>query len=384
MAPRHRRLLLAALAALALAFAAIPAGAASAPSLSAQAATLIEADTGTVIYSRNSNERRPMASTTKMMTALVALQHASPGRVLTVQPYAAAPGETVAGLSPGQRLTVYDLLEAMLLPSGGDAAHTLAVDLGGSVDRFVGWMNAEAGRLHLTETHYATPVGLDTPGHYSSARDLARLAVDLLANSVLARVVTKPSARLSDGQVVVNRNNLVGTYPYAIGVKTGNTAGAGQCLVGAARRAGVTVVSVVMGEPSIPVRDADSLALLRYGLSLYHSAQPVLAGHVYARIPIMGRAPARVQVVAARTVSLILHTGTRLQVYLTHVPTGLLGPLRARARAGEVNVRENGRLVARVPLVTARAVPAPLAPLAPVGPIGPTGPTGPSGPTGPA
>jgi D-alanyl-D-alanine carboxypeptidase (penicillin-binding protein 5/6) len=140
------------------------AGAQDQPLIGAAAAIVLQGDTDSVVsgseqvlYSRNPYERRAIASTTKLMTAYVAITHASAGHVLTVQPYVASPDETVAGLAPGQRLTVRDLLKAMLLPSGGDAAHTLAVDLAGSTNRFVGWMNAAAVRLRLRHTPLLHP-----------------------------------------------------------------------------------------------------------------------------------------------------------------------------------------------------------------------------------
>jgi serine-type D-Ala-D-Ala carboxypeptidase (penicillin-binding protein 5/6) len=239
----------------------------------APAAIVLEASAGdrpggsdAVLYGRAFYQRRAIASTTKMMTAFVAIEHARPGRVLTVQPYTRAPEETVAGLPPGLRLTVRELLQAMLLPSGGDAAHTLALDLAGSTARFVGWMNADARRLGLRYTHYSTPVGLDTPGNYSSAGDLARLAVALMRNRTIAGVVGMSRAVLADGQVMVNRNDLIGSYPWVIGVKSGHTTDAGYCLVGAARRENKLVISVALGDPSEATRDADTLTLLRYGL----------------------------------------------------------------------------------------------------------------------
>ncbi|MFI5009455.1 MAG: D-alanyl-D-alanine carboxypeptidase family protein [Solirubrobacterales bacterium] len=252
------------------------------PAVLAKAAIVIQADaddvvsnTDTVLYSHDSSERRAIASTTKMMTAYVAITHASVGRVLTVQPYTPAPEETVAGLRAGQRLTVHDLLKAMLLPSGGDAAHTLAVDLGGSTERFVGWMNAAARRLGMRHTHYATPVGLDTPGNYSTAADLARLAVVLMRDSTIVGIVGVHSARLTDGQVVVNHNDLIGRYPFVIGVKTGHTLDAGYCLVSAAQRGDALLIGVVLDDPSEAMRDSDTLALLHYGLTHYHRREPL-------------------------------------------------------------------------------------------------------------
>jgi D-alanyl-D-alanine carboxypeptidase (penicillin-binding protein 5/6) len=251
------------------------------PNVSAPAAIVLEAsgdglpsDADIVLYGRNDEERRAIASTTKIMTALVAIEHARPGRVLRMQPYAPAPEETTAGLPAGERFTVRELLEAMLLPSGGDAAHALALDLAGSTARFVDWMNATARRLGMRHTHYATPVGLDTPGNYSSAGDLARLAVVVLRNPTLASVVNTPRAVLGDGQVMVNRNDLVGRYPWVVGVKTGHTANAGHCLVGAARHGDTVVISVVLGDPSEGARDADTLTLLHYGLGHLRRVEP--------------------------------------------------------------------------------------------------------------
>jgi D-alanyl-D-alanine carboxypeptidase (penicillin-binding protein 5/6) len=278
-----RRALLLVAAAAALLGAPSSAGAgADEPLISAGAAVVLQGDansivsgTEEVLYAHNPYERRAIASTTKMMTAYVAITHASAGQVLRVQPYRASPGETVAGLVAGQKLTVRDLLKAMLLPSGGDAAHTLAVDLAGSTSRFVGWMNAATRRLRMRHTHYSTPVGLDTPGNYSSAGDLARLAMVLMRNQTVAGVVGEHSEHLTDGQVMINHNDLVGRYPFVVGVKTGHTSDAGYCLVGAARRGNAVLISVVLGDPSEGVRDADTLTLLRYGLRHLHADEPL-------------------------------------------------------------------------------------------------------------
>ncbi len=346
------------LAAALLALLVLAPAAAAAPSVGAPAAILIERDLGgTVVYARNANQERAIASTTKLMTAYVTLAREPLTRVLTVQPYAAGPGESLAGIVAGERLTVADLLRAMLLPSGNDAAHTLAVDVGGSVGRFVAMMNADAHKLGLGRTHYATPVGLDTsPGNYSTASDLARLASVLMGNAFFARTVDRTRARLADGRVVANRDTLVGQYPFVVGVKTGHTNDAGYCLVGAARRGGVNLVSVVLGDPSEGARNADTLALLRYGLALYHATTAVRAGQVYARVAPAGVPSARVSLVAARAATLVVRRGTKMSVYLNNVPKTLTGPLAAGTQAGEIDVRLDGRLAASVPLVTASAV----------------------------
>src|SRR4051794_18079358 len=215
--------------------AAAPASAAAPPAISAPAAIVIDARTGERLYAKNADDRRAIASTTKLMTATVALSRAKPSQVFQMPPYPVSPGESKLGLQTGERMTFHDLLRAMMLPSANDAAYDVAVNVGGSEQRFVRLMNQKARALGLTETHYSTPVGLDDPANYSSARDLARLTALLLRNRTVARVVDMPSATLMSGsrpRTVVNRNDLVVDYPFVNGVKTGHTIEAGYVLVG--------------------------------------------------------------------------------------------------------------------------------------------------------
>jgi D-alanyl-D-alanine carboxypeptidase (penicillin-binding protein 5/6) len=264
--------------ALALAgFAAAAAGALEGPAqlsqLPAAAMLLMQEGTGAIVYSRNANAELAIASTTKLMTAYVTLQHEPLDARLVEQPYAAGADESLAPVPAGTVLTVPDMLRAMLLPSGNNVAYSLSIDVGGTESNFVAMMNAAAARLSLGRTHYTTPIGLDTPGdNYSTADDLARLARVLMRDPLFREIVDERSATLADGIVVTNRNDLLGEYSWVVGIKTGNTADAGECLVGAARRGGVRLISVVLGTPSEAARDADTLALLRYGLSLYRGA----------------------------------------------------------------------------------------------------------------
>src|SRR3954454_12112789 len=199
--------------------AAAPASAAP-PAISAPAAIVIDARTGERLYAKDADDRRAIASATKLMTAAVALSRAKPSDVFAMPPYAATPGESKLGLRTGERMTFHDLLRAMMLPSANDAAFDVAVNIGGSEARFVRLMNDRARALGLTETHYSTPVGLDDPANYSSARDLARLAALLLRNRTVARVVDMPSATLMSGsrpRTIVNRNDLVVDHPFVNG-----------------------------------------------------------------------------------------------------------------------------------------------------------------------
>ena len=326
--------------------------------LSARAYVVMLERSGAIIASANADQELPIASTTKLMTAYVTLQREPLQKLLVEQPYAASQGESLAPVPAGGRLGVADMLRAMLLPSGNNVAYSLSVDVGGSTSAFVGLMNDAAAKLGLGRTHYTTPIGLDTPpGNYSTATDLARLARVLMRDKTVREIVDEPRAQLADGVVVDNRNDLVGAYPWVVGVKTGNTAAAGECLVAAADLGGVRLISVVLGSPSEAARDADTLTLLRYGLSLYRSAQIAVRGRVYATLPVAGRArPARL--LAKRSSRLVLARSVLLHVAL-ELPARLRGPLPAGAVAGFLAVTENGRAVESVPLVTATAVPAP-------------------------
>lgn len=331
------------------------------PALVAQEAVLIESDTGATVYATHAQREVAIASTTKMMTAYVTLQHEPLNKKLVERPYVAGPGESLAGLVPGDRYSVADMLRAMLLPSGNDVAHTLAIDVGGTIPHFIGEMNAAATTLGLDHTHFSTPVGLDTPGNYSTARDLAKLAQVLEGDRFFARVVREQIAYLPGGIVVRNRNELLGTYPFVVGVKDGHTADAGWCLVGAARWHGVHLVSVVLGEPAESDSFDDTLGLLRYGLSLYHRVRVALAGHTYLVIPANGGAQ-QVPLVAAQSAAVVVERGVSFDIQFADVPQALEGPVVAGVAEAEMVVTENGRQVLSVPLVTQSAIPAPPVP----------------------
>lgn len=330
-----------------------------APDITAPSAIVIEQSTGQVAFQRNAGERRAIASTTKMMTALLTLESAALDDVLTAAPYSAAPAETQIGLRAGERMTVRDLLRALMLASANDGAVTLATGISGSVPAFVREMNARARRLGLRDTRYANPVGLDDPDNRSSARDLVRLAAVLRRNDFFRRTVDLPRATLTSGarrRVVLNRNRLVREVGFVDGVKTGRTSGAGFVLVGSATRDGVTVISAVLGEPSEQVRDADTLALLRYGLSRFRRTTAVKRSQTLARADLKYR-DEQARLVAASSVRRVVRRGQRPSVRVVGAPAELEGPLTAGTRVGTVEVRVRGRVVGRTPLVTAAAVP---------------------------
>ena len=325
----------------------------------AAAAIVVDASDGAVVFQKNPDEQRAIASTTKLMTALLTLERARPRDVFTAPAYDALPAESKINLRKGERMRVEDLLEGLLLESANDAAVTLAEGIAGSRSRFVSLMNRRAAELGLARTSYANPIGLDDPNNQSTARDLARLAVRLLRTPQFARIVDMPKAVLESGsrrRVVDNRNDLVGRYPFVDGVKTGHTIEARYVLVGAAHgRGGSSVVSVVLGEPSEAARDTDTLALLRWALGRFRRERVLDPGRVVARADIKYR-DERAELVPRSPLDLSVRSGERVSRRI-EAPDELEGPLRKGQKVGSVTVLEDGKVVRRVDLVTAAKVP---------------------------
>ncbi len=337
------------------------AGAQSPPQLEVSAAALYAPQTGQLLFGLEDQRELAIASTTKLMTALVTLRHVHHlGTVFTQNDWYPAAADSQLGLDPGDRMSVHDLLLAMMLPSADDAAEDLAYNVGrGSVARFVAMMNAEAALLGLSHTHYSTPIGLDTPGNYSTASDLVRLAAyDLSHSAYFARIVALPGAVLHTGPVgyVANRNDLVGRVPWIDGVKTGHTDDAGYVLVASGERNGMKLISAVLGTSSEQARDSNTLALLDYGFEDFGLRTVVRAGEVLARPTVNERPGVRAALVAASTYTRVLPRDARVRVEV-RAPRQVTGPLPARAVLGTATVIDGTRTIARVPLVLTRALP---------------------------
>lgn len=313
-----------------------------------------------MLASQDPDERSAIASTTKMMTAYLALRDLDPDKVVTAPRYRASPGESLMGLRTGEKISVRDLLYGLLLPSGNDAASALARVDAGSVKKFVRRMNAAARQLGLDETSYSTPVGLDDPKNFSTARDLVALALGLLQDPTFAKVVDTEKITLDDGQVtrtLVNRNPLLGKAPYFDGVKTGFTADAGNVLVGSATKDGAHVVSAVLGAPTEDDRDSASRELLDYALSRFERKTPLQPGK-----PVDSTAIAfsddRLSLLASQKVALTARKDQKLRI-VPQAPREVRGPVRRGERVGTAVVTLDGKRIDRVALIAAAAVPAP-------------------------
>ena len=260
------------------------------PSVSAESAILLEGESGTRIYQKNADTRLPMASTTKIMTALVALELASPQTVITVPACAIGTEGSSVYLVEGEVLTLEQLLYAVLLESANDAAVAVAVGTAGSVEAFSEKMNERARAMGLSDTHFCNPHGLDCEEHYTTAYELARIAQIALQNDqfraiVSTRKTTIPHAGTDGVRLLVNHNKMLRLYQGCIGVKTGFTKHSGRCLVSAAERDGVMLIAVTLNAPN---DWNDHQAMLDYGFSRYTSVTLCEARALQYSLPIVG------------------------------------------------------------------------------------------------
>lgn len=345
-----------ALTAVAIAFAVlVPSAAGAPPGIEAQAYLVRGGVDGAVLAERRPEQRRPVASITKLMTVLVALERSGLDDVVVVSPRAAGIGESTIFLRPGERVTVRDLAIGALVPSANDAATALAVHAGGgSVGRFVALMNAKARALGLRDTHFSNPHGLDQPGNYSSARDVVALLTAALRVPFIREWSGRPSATIAGGRFVESTDDLIGRLPGLVGGKTGHTDGAGWSQVAAAQAGGARVTAAVLGSPTEGQRNRDLEALLRFGLARYRPILAVDASRIYA-VARTGYGRPDVPLVAPRTVVRLARSGRPLLERVV-APSALILPVRAGRQVGEVRVYDGRRLVARAPLVIGRSV----------------------------
>lgn len=338
--------LLVALATFALA---APAAAAT-PVVDAPAYLVMNDANGEVLLARGAQDRLPIASITKLMTALVTLDRAEPDEVVSVDPDATGIRGSTIRLRVGEQLRVRDLLAAALIQSANDAAVALAEHGGdGDGSSFVALMNQRAQALGLRDTRFIRADGLDVAGHYSTALDVTRLAQAAMREPLIRRLVREESATITGGRTLHTWNDLLGEFPGVYGVKTGHTTGAGWNQVAVARGNGVTIYATILGSPSRSVRNADLEELLAWGMSRYAVVPLSPPGQVYGRVGVTYGAEA-VPVVAARPLRRAVRIGRPLvQQVVLRSQVDL--PVRLGDVLGELRVYERDRLIARTPLV---------------------------------
>ena len=237
------------------------------PTINSRAAIVYERSSGTILYSKSENEKRKMASTTKIMTAIVVLEHSNLSDIVTVSAKAAGTGGSRLGLHSDDKISIHDLLYGLLLCSGNDAAIALAESVGGDVENFANLMNQKANDLGLNSTHFITPHGLDNDEHYTTAYELAIITDYALKNDIFCSLVgTKTHTILINNQpkTLSNTNELLGNLNGVYGVKTGFTNGANRCLVTSTKRGNMDLICIVLGADTKKDRTKDSIDLIEY------------------------------------------------------------------------------------------------------------------------
>lgn len=318
------------------------------PMVQAASAVLMDADSGRVLYEKGPHTPRLIASTTKLMTALVAAERAEDvdAEVTIRAQWLGSEGSSIY-LQAGERITIRGLLYGLLLQSGNDAAMAIACALGGEMTTFVGWMNDRAAALGMENTSFANPSGLNAEGHYSSAYDMALLARACLKNDLVAEICAAKSA-VAGTRTFYNHNKLLSRYPGCVGMKTGYTEKAGRTLVSAARREGQTLICVTLNDPD---DWNDHARLLDYGFANYPLRTLCAAGETLGAAPVSGSLVPAVPVCAGAETRCSLREEERLTVRVETVP--LSAPVVPGEPAGRAVWYLNGEAVAETALVSA-------------------------------
>lgn len=331
--------------------------AAAAPAVSAQSAALFCPQTGEFLFAKNADEKRGMASTTKIMTALVAIESGDADAEIRIPQAAVGVEGSSLYLQAGETMTLRDLLYGLLLQSANDAAVAIAVTLGGSVEGFAEMMNEKAAALGLANTHFENPHGLADEHHYTTARELARIAAAAMQEPLFREICGAKRATVPgrDGgkRYLVNHNKLLFTYAGAVGVKTGFTKATGRCLVSAAVRDGVELIAVTLGAPD---DWRDHASLLDYGFSMYERVPLAEAGQSFGTLPLLGGDEPSVGVYTKAAVSAVLPRARGSIVMRIALNRPRFAPVYAEDTVGHIVWFLDGKEIAAAPLSATRYV----------------------------
>lgn len=326
----------------------------SAYNVSAKAAVVIDGYTGEILYSQNCDTRLPMASTTKIMTALLLCEIGGDltKEIVTTREMVTVEGSSM-GLQVGDIVSYHDLLYGMMLASGNDAANTTAIAIAGSVSKFVDLMNERATEMGLVDTHFVTPSGLDADGHYTTAYELALIAKEALKNDNFAKAAASQSETLCYGnppynRTLTNHNKLLKMYDDIIGVKTGFTKKSGRCLVSASKKDGKFVIAVTLNDGN---DWADHRTLLDLGLSLIETKTfspensktdiyTVNGNKITAEIP-------------SATINVTENSAVTYQIYM---PAFLYEPIKSGEQIGRVCYYCNDGIVSNIPITATQSI----------------------------
>lgn len=319
--------------------------------VSAHSAILMDGTTGRVLYEKNADERSLIASTTKIMTALIALEQAELDAVVKVPAEAVGIEGSSMYLKKGECLTVEELLYGLMLSSGNDAAVAIALHVSDSIEEFVEEMNNKAEELELTETHFANPNGLDSEENYGTARELAAIAAYALKNPTFVKIASTKSVQCTDRRLV-NHNKLLWQYEGAVGVKTGYTRKAGRILVGAAQRNGRTLISVTINAPE---DWQDHRAMLDYGFAQYEERELISCDQALGHVAVISGTEENAALCAGASLRYWLLPEETPTIRL-HVPQFLYAPVEQGEIVGCAELCLGETVLAQLPVKTEKKV----------------------------
>ena len=328
---------------------------------------LTDAATGQAIFEKNADERRPVASVTKVMTILLTLEAIDEGRIglddsVTVSPYASSMGGSQVFLDANKRYPVRDLLKSVIVASANDAAVALAEHMDGTHEAFVRRMNERAKALGLEDTHYVNCTGLPAQGHYTTARDVARLSAQLDRHplyyefsTVWMDEITHPGGRKTQ---LTNTNRLVRFYPGCDGYKTGSTNEARYCISATAEKNGLRLIAVVLGSSAGQTRFDEARSMLEYGFSAYQLFSPVKEGaQLGMQVPVRLGGSDSVAAVSGGTSNMLIRKGAQSEISLeVSLVESVNAPVRRGDTLGEIRVMQAGQVAARIPAVAGETV----------------------------
>ena len=328
------------------------------------AAILIDEDSGAVLYEKNADQQRPIASITKVMTLLLTFEALSAGRIaltdtVPVSEHAYHMGGSQIWLEPGEQMTLDDMLKAICISSANDAAVAVAEFVGGSEPAFVQQMNARAAELGLTNTHFENACGLDAEGHLSTARDVAMMSREILLHHAEVRnycSIWMDSLRGGATQLV-NTNKMLKTYNGITGLKTGTTSKAGVCISASAERDGLRLIAVVLGSPSGKERFQAATALLDYGFANYENVTPQLPENAPETISVSHGTASEVELAYSTPTRFLMPKNAAEPLTATlELPEKLSAPVEADTLLGTVQLASGGEVLARFPITAAQGV----------------------------
>ncbi len=324
-----------------------------APAVSSKSAVLVEAESGEIIFAKNPDERLPMASTTKIMTALVAIENADISKTVSVSPKAVGVEGSSVYLYADEKLTLEDLLYAMMLESANDAATAIAIEVGGDIAGFAEMMNDKAKKLGLKNTSFENPHGLDGEDHYTTAYELALITRAAMSNDKFREICstykkTIPLNETEGVRLLINHNKLLRSYDGAVGVKTGFTKKSGRCLVSAAERDGLQFIAVTLGAPD---DWKDHASMLDYGFSLYEARTLCDIGSFSYVMPLSGSDTDHVILENAQKITAILPKTANEIKCVVELPRFCLAPIREGEEIGKLVYYLDGEKIAETAII---------------------------------